>query len=156
MNENLRNALPHKDTPFLRVLHIIVAVLILLQIVSSNLTESDALSDYTLTGFVTWFHVIIGLSLIVLGLIMLAWMLTQRGFHYYFAWLTLDFRGVVEDIKMLMSFRLPEAHAGGIAALIGGLVYLRYWALHHVVVSGLHSIQFWNVASADRKCPEFA
>ena len=58
MNENLRNALPHKDTPFLRVLHIIVAVLILLQIVSSNLTESDALSDYTLTGFVTWFHVI--------------------------------------------------------------------------------------------------
>ena len=97
MNENLRNALPHKDTPFLRVLHIILAVLILLQIVSSNLTESDALSDYTLTGFVTWFHVITGLSLIVLGLIMLAWMLTQRGFHYYFAWLTLDFRGVVED-----------------------------------------------------------
>ncbi|GJK22309.1 hypothetical protein TUM17554_51240 [Klebsiella pneumoniae] len=33
MNENLRNALPHKDTPFLRVLHIILAVLILLQIV---------------------------------------------------------------------------------------------------------------------------
>ena len=29
MNENLRNALPHKNTPFLRVLHIIVAVLIL-------------------------------------------------------------------------------------------------------------------------------
>lgn len=67
MNENLRNALPHKNTPFLRVLHIIVAVLILLQIINSNLTESDALSDYTLTGFVTWFHVITGLSLIVLG-----------------------------------------------------------------------------------------
>jgi cytochrome b561 len=79
MNENLRNALLTK-TPFLRVLHIILAVLILLQIVSSNLTESDALSDYTLTGFVTWFHVITGLSLIVLGLIMLAWMLTQRDF----------------------------------------------------------------------------
>ena len=121
MNENLRNALPHKNTPFLRVLHIIVAVLILLQIINSNLTESDALSDYTLTGFVTWFHVITGLSLIVLGFVMLAWMLTQRGFHYYFAWLTLDFRGVVEDIKMLISFRLPEAHAGGIAALIQGL-----------------------------------
>ncbi|MHC7427308.1 cytochrome b/b6 domain-containing protein, partial [Klebsiella pneumoniae] len=34
MNENLRNALPHKNTPFLRVLHIIVAVLILLQIIN--------------------------------------------------------------------------------------------------------------------------
>ena len=121
MNENLRNALPHKNTPFLRVLHIIVAVLILLQIINSNLTESDALSDYTLTGFVTWFHVITGLSLIVLGFVMLAWMLTQRGFRYYFAWVVLDFRGVVEDIKMLISFRLPEAHAGGIAALVQGL-----------------------------------
>lgn len=118
MNENLRNALPHRDTPFFRVLHIIVAVLILLQIISSNLTESDALSDYTLTGFVTWFHIVSGLSLIALGVVMLVWMLTQRGFRYYFAWLTLNFRGVIEDIKMLMSFRLPEAHAGGIAALV--------------------------------------
>ena len=121
MNENLRNALPHRDTPFFRVLHIIVAVLILLQIISSNLTESDALSDYTLTGFVTWFHIVSGLSLIALGVVMLVWMSTQRGFRYYFAWLTLNFRGVIEDIKMLMSFRLPEAHAGGIAALVQGL-----------------------------------
>ncbi|EMX6369758.1 cytochrome b/b6 domain-containing protein [Enterobacter hormaechei] len=121
MNEKLRNALPHRDTPFFRVLHIIVAVLILLQIISSNLTESDALSDYTLTGFVTWFHIVSGLSLIALGVVMLVWMLTQRGFRYYFAWLTLNFRGVIEDIKMLMSFRLPEAHAGGIAALVQGL-----------------------------------
>lgn len=103
------------------MLHIIVAVLIILQIISSNFTESDALSDYTLTGFVTWFHVITGLSLIVLGFVMLAWMLTQRGFRYYFTWLTLDYRGVVGDIKMLMSFRLPEAHAGGMAALVQGL-----------------------------------
>ena len=121
MNENLRNALPHRDTPFFRALHIIVAVLVLLQIISSNLTESDALSDYTLTGFVTWFHIVSGLSLIALGVVMLVWMLTQRGFRYYFAWLTLNFRGVIEDINMLMSFRLPEAHAGGIAALVQGL-----------------------------------
>lgn len=121
MNENLRNALPHRDTPFFRALHIIVAVLVLLQIISSNLTESDVLSDYTLTGFVTWFHIVSGLSLIALGVVMLVWMLTQRGFRYYFAWLTLNFRGVIEDIKMLMSFRLPEAHAGGIAALVQGL-----------------------------------
>ncbi len=121
MNEQLRDALPHKDTPFLRVLHIIVAVLVLLQIINSNLTESEALSDYSLTGFVTWFHVISGLALIVLGVVMLGWMLKNRGFRYYFAWLVLDFRGIIEDLKMLFSFRLPEAHAGGIAALIQGL-----------------------------------
>ena len=121
MNEQLRNALPHQDTPFFRVLHIIVAVLVLLQIVNSNLTESEALSGFSLTGIITWFHVISGLALIVLGIIMLGWMLKQRGFRYYFAWLALDFKGVIEDVKVLFSFRLPETHAGGIAALIQGL-----------------------------------
>lgn len=121
MNEQLRNALPHQDTPFFRVLHIIVAVLVLLQIVNSNLTESEALSSFTLTGIVTWFHILSGLALIVLGIIMLGWMLKQRGFRYYFAWLALDFKGVIEDVKLLFSFRLPEAHAGGIAAIIQGL-----------------------------------
>ncbi len=121
MNEKIRNALPHQDTPFFRVLHIIVAVLVLLQIVNSNLTESEALNNFSLTGIVTWFHVISGLALIVLGIIMLGWMLKQRGFRYYFAWLALDFKGVIEDVKLLFSFRLPEAHAGGIAAIIQGL-----------------------------------
>ncbi|QHX00037.1 cytochrome b/b6 domain-containing protein [Klebsiella variicola] len=129
MNEKIRNALPHKDTPFFRMLHIIVATLILLQIISSNLTESEALRDVSLTGVVTWFHVISGLALIVLGVVMLVWMLKQRGFRYYFAWLSLDFRGLVEDIKMLMTFRLPEAHAGGIAAMIQGLGVLALLAV---------------------------
>lgn len=121
MNEQLRKALPHQDTPFFRVLHIIVAVLVLLQIVNSNLTEREALNNFSLPGIVTWFHVISGLALIVLGIIMLGWMLKQRGFRYYFAWLALDFKGVIEDVKVLFSLRLPEAHAGGIAALIQGL-----------------------------------
>lgn len=121
MNEQLRNALPHQDTPFFRVLHIIVAVLVLLQIVNSNLTDRGALNNFSLTGIVTWFHVISGLALIVLGIIMLGWMLKQRGFRYYVAWLALDFKGVIEDVKLLFSFRLPEAHAGGIAAIIQGL-----------------------------------
>ncbi|MGK3223577.1 cytochrome b/b6 domain-containing protein [Enterobacter soli] len=133
MNEQLRNALPHQDTPFFRVLHIIVAVLVLLQIVNSNLTERGALNNLSLAGIVTWFHVISGLALIVLGIIMLGWMLKQRGFRYYFAWLALDFKGVIEDVRVLFSFRLPEAHAGGIAAIIQGLGVL---ALLGVAICG--------------------
>lgn len=121
MNKQLRNALPHKDTPFFRVLHIIVAFLILLQIINSNLTESSSLGDPTVVGIVTWIHVISGFALIVLGFVMLVWMLVNRGFRYYYSWLALDFRGITEDIKTLFSLRLPEAHAGGIAALIQGL-----------------------------------
>lgn len=121
MSEQLRNALPHKDTPFFRVLHIIVAFLILLQIINSNLTESSSLGDPTVVGIVTWIHVISGFALIVLGFFMLVWMLVNRGFRYYYSWLALDFRGITEDIKTLFTLRLPEAHAGGIAALIQGL-----------------------------------
>lgn len=121
MKDQLRNALPHRDTPFFRALHIIVAVLVLLQIINSELTESEALGDFTLTGFVTWFHIISGFSLIALGMTMLVWMLTQRGFDYYFAWLKLDFRGMTADFKTLISLQLPDAHAGGVAAFIQGL-----------------------------------
>jgi hypothetical protein len=103
---------PSPGHPFFRALHISVALLVLFQIINSQLTESEALGDVTLTGWVTWLHIICGFSLIVLGITMLIWMLTQRGFDYYFAWLKLDFRGIATDLKTLISLRLPEAHAG--------------------------------------------
>ena len=121
MKDRLCNALPHRDTPFFRALHISVAVLVLLHIINSYFTESEALGDVNLAGFMTWFHVISGFTLIALGIVMLIWMLTQRGFHYYFAWLTLDFRGMAADLKTLIALRLPDAHAGGVAAFIQGL-----------------------------------
>ncbi|TCL45547.1 cytochrome b561-like protein [Raoultella planticola] len=121
MKDRLCNALPHRDTPFFRALHISVAVLVLLQIINSDFTESEALGDVNLVGFMTWFHVISGFTLIALGIVMLIWMLTQRGFHYYFAWLKLDFRGMAADLKTLIALRLPDAHAGGVAASIQGL-----------------------------------
>ncbi len=129
MKEQLRAALPHRDAPFFRVLHIIVAVLVLLQIINANFIESEALGDQNLTGYITAFHVISGLALIILGIVMLFWMLTQRGFRYYFAWLTLDFRGITQDLKTLTLPRLPDAHAGGIAATIQGLGVLALLAV---------------------------
>lgn len=64
MAANFRNVLPHQDTPFLRVLHIIVAVLVLAQIINSNLTECEALGQFTLAGVVTWLHIISGFGLL--------------------------------------------------------------------------------------------
>jgi hypothetical protein len=93
MTPTIRSTLPHKETPFLRVLHIIVAVLVLAQIINSNYTVSEALSESGFTSIVTWIHVISGFGLIFCGIAMMAWMLTQRGFKYYYAWMTLDFAG---------------------------------------------------------------
>ena len=68
MNPTLRNTLPHKETPFLRILHILVAVLVLAQIINSNFTESEALGESGLNAIVTWVHVISGFGLIFCGI----------------------------------------------------------------------------------------
>lgn len=133
MTPTIRSTLPHKETPFLRVLHIIVAVLVLAQIINSNYTVSEALSESGFTSIVTWIHVISGFGLIFCGIAMMAWMLTQRGFKYYYAWMTLDFRGIVDDIRTLTQRQLPDAHAGGMAATVQGLGVL---ALLGVAVCG--------------------
>lgn len=121
MSTLLRNALPHQHSPFFRTLHIVVAVLVLAQIINSNLTEREALGMLSLTGIVTWLHIITGFGLIVCGFVMLYWMLTQRGFRYYYSWMIFDFQGFMADFRTLSQFRLPEAHSGGIAAAVQGL-----------------------------------
>ncbi len=133
MKSRLWNMLPHEYAPFFRILHIIVAFLILSQIINSNLTDAEALTDHSLEGIITWIHVVSGLGLIVCGFLMLIWMLSQRGFSYYFAWVKLDFNGIKQDIKTLMNYRLPDAHSGGIASTIQGLGVL---ALLSVALSG--------------------
>ncbi len=145
MKSRLWNLLPHEYAPFFRILHIIVAFLILSQIINSNFTETEALTESGLKGIITWLHIISGFGLIACGFIMLGWMLSQRGFTYYYAWLTLDFEGIKQDIKMLMKFRLPDAHIGGIASTIQGLGVL---ALLGVALSG--GLWFWlNTIQSD-------
>lgn len=129
MKKAAKFSFPHADSPFFRILHIIVALMILAQIINSNFIESEALDEQGLTAIVTWIHVISGLSLIILGCLMLVWMLTQRGARYYFSWLSFDFRGIMQDIATLRRFTLPEAHSGGIAATIQGLGVLSLLAV---------------------------
>lgn len=121
MAANFRNVLPYQDTPFLRVLHIIVAVLVLAQIINSNLTECEALGQFTLAGVVTWLHIISGFGLLFCGFLMLTWMLSKRGFRYFFSWALMDFRGVADDFRTLRQLSLPETHSGGMAATVQGL-----------------------------------
>lgn len=113
--------LSHDYAPFFRGLHISVALLILSQIINSNFTEREALSDNSLEGYITWFHIISGFTLIFLGFMLITWMLTQRGFRWYYAWIIFDFRGIKQDFSLLKAFSLPDATRGGIAATIQGL-----------------------------------
>lgn len=133
MKNKILALLPHDYAPFFRALHISVALLILSQIVNSNLTEREALSEHSFVSLVTWFHIISGFMLILLGITLLVWMLTQRGFRWYFAWVTLDLSGIKTDLLQLARLKLPEAGKGGIAATIQGLGVI---SLLLVAVSG--------------------
>lgn len=53
MKLRLWNLLPHDYAPFFRILHIIVAFLILSQIINSNLTETEAIGEHSLEGVIT-------------------------------------------------------------------------------------------------------
>ncbi|MGV0087525.1 cytochrome b/b6 domain-containing protein (plasmid) [Rahnella aceris] len=121
MKRSLFNAIPYHYAPFFRALHIIIALLILSQIINSNFIEEESLGGSGIEKVMTWVHVVSGFSLIFFGLVLLAWMLTQRGFRWYYAWLIMDFRGVAKDLSTLRKFRLPDAAQGSIAASIQGL-----------------------------------
>lgn len=121
MKVTLWRSLPHEDAPFFRLLHIIVAVLILAQIINSNFTEREAIGGNSIETVITWLHIISGFGLIFLGLVMLTWMFSQRGFRWYFSWLCGDLSGIRQDIKTLAKLQLPDAEHGGIAATIQGL-----------------------------------
>ena len=133
MANRILDVLPHQDSRFFRYLHMLIAFLILAQIINSNLTHRKALGQFSLAGIVTWLHIISGFATLMLGIIMLCWMLSQRGFRYYFSWLCLDFRGIRQDLRTLFSLRLPDAHPGGIAASVQGLGVV---SLHAVAVCG--------------------
>lgn len=125
--------LPHREFPGFRVLHFAIAILILSQIINSNLVSTDALDETGTDNIVTWFHILSGAGLIVLGILLMLWMLHKRGVRYYYSWLFLDFSGIKYDINTLKRFSLPDAHHGGIASTIQGLGVL---ALLAVSLSG--------------------
>ncbi|MEY8709628.1 hypothetical protein A9B99_02625 [Mangrovibacter phragmitis] len=108
----------------LRVIHILIAVLVVAQIINSNATQLDAITDVSaglLVFLSTWMHIIAGSILVILGFAILFYVLALRGFRYYFAWLLGDFSGIIADLRTLAKFRLPETAPGGIPATVQGL-----------------------------------
>lgn len=141
MKSKLLGAIPYNYAPFFRGLHIAIALLILSQIVNSNFIDAELLSDSSFEGIMTWIHIVSGFLLLFLGVALLAWMISQRGFRWYYAWAMLDFSGIRRDIKLISQFKLPEASRGGIAAAVQGLGVL---ALIVVASSG----GIWFIAEA--------
>lgn len=50
--------LPYEYAIFFRILHAMVAFLILSEIINANLTETEAIAEHSLEGVITWMHLI--------------------------------------------------------------------------------------------------
>ena len=59
--------LPHEYATFFRILHTMMAFLILSEIINANLTETEAIAEHRLEGVITWMYIISGFGLIICG-----------------------------------------------------------------------------------------
>ena len=76
--------------PYLRFLHAIIAVLVILQILSSfamHMLSSGQLNPALSSWLASWYHILSGLLVVILSLLLAADSLTKRGFHYFFPYL---------------------------------------------------------------------
>ena len=70
--------------PYLRFLHAIIAVLVILQILSSfamHMLSSGQLNPALSSWLASWYHILSGLLVVILSLLLAADSLTKRGFH---------------------------------------------------------------------------
>ena len=137
--KNFWSYLGDSQGKFLRILHALIAMLIILQIIDSNFTEVNY-HNITL-GIGTWFHIIVGFSIAVLFVIFLGYEYIKRGIKYFYPYLFGDFRQLKLDICTLLKLKLPNAKPGGLAAIVQGLGLL---ALLLVLASGISWFIAWN------------
>ena len=92
--------------PYLRFLHAIIAVLVILQILSSfamHMLSSGQINPALSSWLASWYHILSGLLVVILSLLLAADSLTKRGFHYFFPYLW----GDTEQLK--------KGHSGQLA-----------------------------------------
>lgn len=132
---------------FLRCLHIVIAVLIISQILSSNgmaFTPTDQLVNTTMPHFYTLLHISVGLTIFALSVLLIGYCLRRRGCRYFYPYLWGDISQLQQDIRTLLRHKLPEAEPKGLATSVQGL---GLGALSLVVLSGAGWFFLWQLDS---------
>ena len=115
------------QTPYLRVLHAIIAALVILQILSSfamHMLPSGQINPAISSWLATWYHILAGLATVIAGLLLTAYSLTKRG----------------KDIRASLHFKMVPPRPKGLATAVQGL---GIGALLLAVLSGLLWYLLW-------------
>lgn len=129
--------------PYLRVLHAIIAVLVILQILSSfamHMLPSGQINPAISSWLATWYHILAGLATVIAGLLLTAYSLTKRGLRYFFPYLWGDTEQLGKDIRASLHFKMVPPRPKGLATAVQGL---GIGALLLAVLSGLLWYLLW-------------
>ena len=110
--------------PLVRRLHLIVLLMVLVQMLSSNLIgfgDASRVSEALPFFLGTWVHFIIGIALAFVGFFFAFFEIARRGARYFFPYLWGDGARIKADLKTLFHRRLPEATPGSLATVVQGL-----------------------------------
>ena len=132
------------QTPAIRRFHISILILVIAQILLSNImefTDAGEISPDLVEFYGTWMHILFGLLIVPLAFIFLVLTLKQHGFKYFFPYFSGEFTQLKKDIGQLKQLSLPELQPSGIAAIVQGL---GLGALFLVMLSGLTWFIAWS------------
>jgi len=122
--ELTRSYLSERQTPAVRVIHLVVLLLVISQILVSNFMGFDDNGEISRKGiefYATWVHIITGLFIVPIALIFVIVELRSHGFGFFFPYLSGDVAQIKADLGQLRQFKLPEPEDKGLAAVVQGL-----------------------------------
>lgn len=123
------------QSPFLRIVHALVVLLVILQLLSSDFTDAP---------FFSAFHTAEGIVLCVLAVIMTVYSFSKRGFRYFFPYLWKDTEQLSKDLSSMLRFKLVAPRPKGLATCVQGL---GFGALLLTAFAGLWWRELFHVSS---------
>jgi hypothetical protein len=124
-----------KDLPTSeKVLHHAIILWVLLQIISSSFMHIRRDTLWSDINWVSQLHIYSGLVLLFVSILFFIKVINRRKATDIYPWIYKNVNVITEDIKTLLTFRLPETRPAGLAATIEGLGLL---ALLLAVTTGM-------------------
>lgn len=136
--------LRNRQSPAVFYLHVIIILLVLSQLISSNFIESTATGELNTNGinfYGAWIHIITGILLASIALVFIRFVLKAHGFKHYYPYLFRDYSQLLTDIDQLKQRKIPEPEPNGLASIVQGL---GLGALLLVLFSGIAWFVFWS------------
>jgi hypothetical protein len=149
----------HFPNAALRYIHASLAILILFQIINSNLVHVSSLGSVKggdIGEFGLWLHIISGILATLLTLVLCAFLLKTKSVKDFYPYLWGDFQQIKADGQQLLKRIWPDSHPRGMANVVQGLGVLALLGTEITAIIWLILwYQHWPLADTFRELHKF-